>query len=88
MMSCRGREETPVKKKDSLSFILLISLMTLMTVVIGITGCASAEKAPQEKAEYFTTVPEITGGRTGFNEDGLHYSDGTLQEIVDYILQH
>lgn len=51
MMSCRGREETPVKKKDSLPFILRISLMTLMTVVIGITGCASAEKAPQSKAE-------------------------------------
>ena len=42
----------------------------------------------QQNAEYFTTVPEITGGRTGFNEDGLHYSDDTLKEIVDYILHH
>lgn len=42
----------------------------------------------QQNAEYFTTVPEITGGSTGFNEDGLHYSDDTLREIVDYILQH
>ena len=42
----------------------------------------------QQNAEYFTTVPEITGGSTGFNEDGLHYSDDTLKEIVDYILQH
>ena len=42
----------------------------------------------QQNAEYFTTVPEITGGRTGFNEDGLHYSDDTLKEIVDYILEH
>ena len=42
----------------------------------------------QQNAEYFTTVPEITGGSTGFNEDGLHYSDDTLREIVDYILEH
>ena len=42
----------------------------------------------QQNAEYFTTVPEITGGSTGFNEDGLHYSDDTLKEIVDYILEH
>ncbi|MDO4735074.1 MAG: hypothetical protein Q4A51_07415, partial [Lachnospiraceae bacterium] len=42
----------------------------------------------QQNAEYFTTVPEITGGRTGFNEDGLHYSDDTLKEIVDYIVEH
>ena len=39
----------------------------------------------QQNAEYFTTVPEITDGSTGFNEDGLHYSDDTLSEIVDYI---
>ena len=42
----------------------------------------------QQNAEYFTTVPEITDGSTGFNEDGLHYSDDTLSEIVDYILEH
>ena len=42
----------------------------------------------QQNAEYFTTVPEITDGSTGFNEDGLHYSDDTLKEIVDYILEH
>ena len=41
----------------------------------------------QQNAEYFTTVPEITGGRTGFNEDGLHYSDDTLKEIVDFIME-
>ena len=41
----------------------------------------------QQNAEYFTTVPEITGGRTGFNEDGLHYSDDTLKEIVDFIIE-
>ena len=42
----------------------------------------------RENITQFTTVPEITGGRTGFNEDGLHYSDGTLKEIVDYIAEH
>ena len=42
----------------------------------------------QQNADHFTTVPEITGGRTGFNEDGLHYSDDSLREIVDYILEH
>ena len=42
----------------------------------------------QQNADYFTTVPEITGGRTGFNEDGLHYSDDTLKEIVEFILEH
>lgn len=42
----------------------------------------------QQNAEYFTTVPEITDGSTGFNEDGLHYSDDTLKEIVDYFLEH
>ena len=42
----------------------------------------------QENIAEFTTVPEITEGRTGFNEDGLHYSDQTLKEIVDYILEH
>ena len=41
----------------------------------------------QQNAESFTTVPEITGGRTGFNEDGLHYSDDTLKEIVDFIME-
>ena len=38
-----------------------------------------------ENSRQFTTVTEITEGRTGFNEDGLHYSDDTLKVIVDYI---
>ena len=43
------REGIPVKKNDySLPFMLLISLMT---VVIGIAGCAAAEKVSQTKAE-------------------------------------
>lgn len=42
----------------------------------------------KENSQQFTTVPEITEGRTGFNEDGLHYSDDTLREIVDYIAEH
>ena len=42
----------------------------------------------KQNAEYFRTVPEITGGRTGFNEDGLHYSDDTIKEIVEFILEH
>ena len=36
----------------------------------------------------FTTVPEITEGSTGFIEDGLHYSDETLGEIVEFICRH
>lgn len=42
----------------------------------------------QKNAAQFTTVPEITGGQTGFNEDGLHYSDDTLREIIDHIAEH
>ena len=37
-----------MKKNDSLPFMLLISLMTAL---IGISGCAAAEKASQTKAE-------------------------------------
>ena len=39
----------------------------------------------RENASFFTTVPEITGGRTGFISDGLHYSEGTLQQIADHL---
>ena len=39
----------------------------------------------KETAPYFTTVREITGGRTTFISDGLHYSDTTLQTIANYI---
>ena len=37
-----------------------------------------------EWAEYFTTVPEITGG-ADFIDDGLHYGDRTLLAICDFI---
>ena len=37
-----------MKKNDSVPFMLLVSLMT---VVIGISGCAAAEKASQTKVE-------------------------------------
>ena len=33
----------------------------------------------------FTTVPEICGGKAGFIDDGLHYSDETLKAIEKYI---
>ncbi len=33
----------------------------------------------------FTTVPEITEGKTAFNADALHYSDGILAEIISFI---
>lgn len=36
-------------------------------------------------ARYFTTVPEIVGGKAGFVEDGLHYDDATLEAIIAYI---
>ena len=39
----------------------------------------------KENASLFTTVSEITGGETGFISDGLHYSDSTLQTIVEYM---
>ena len=35
-----------------------------------------------ESAPLFTTVPEITGGKTTFISDGLHYSDAVLQMIT------
>ena len=38
-----------------------------------------------ETAERFTAVSEITGGNTTFINDGLHYSDDTLQKITEYI---
>ena len=34
----------------------------------------------------FTTVPYICGGKAGFIDDGLHYSDETLTTIEKYIL--
>lgn len=37
-------------------------------------------------AAFFTTVPEITEGKTAFISDDLHYSDATLQKINDYII--
>ena len=33
----------------------------------------------------FTTVQEIVGGKAGFIDDGLHYSDDTLEAIRAYI---
>ena len=39
----------------------------------------------KETASRFTTVSEITGGKTTFISDGLHYSDNTLQKIADYM---
>jgi hypothetical protein len=33
----------------------------------------------------FTTVPVIMDEKTAFNADGLHYSDGTLDEIISFI---
>ncbi len=33
----------------------------------------------------FITVPEITEGKTAFNADALHYSDGILAEIISFI---
>ena len=34
----------------------------------------------------FTTVPEITGDRTAFLSDGLHYADSTLWQIMSFLL--
>ncbi len=36
-------------------------------------------------ASRFTTVREITGGKTTFISDGLHYGDDTLQKIADFM---
>ena len=36
-------------------------------------------------ASRFVTVPDITGRRTTFISDGLHYSDATLGMIADYM---
>lgn len=36
-------------------------------------------------ASFFTTVPEITEGKTTFISDELHYGDAVLQKINDYI---
>ena len=36
-------------------------------------------------ASRFITVPDITGRRTTFISDGLHYSDATLGMIADYM---
>ncbi len=45
----------------------------------------SSSPVLKENASLFTTVPEITGGRTTFISDGLHYSDATLQKIADHM---
>ena len=33
----------------------------------------------------YTTVPEILGGEIGFIDDGLHYDDGTLKALAEFI---
>lgn len=33
----------------------------------------------------FTTVQNIVGGKAGFIDDGLHYSDDTLAKLIAYI---
>lgn len=45
----------------------------------------SSSPVLKENASLFTTVPEITGGRTTFISDGLHYSDATFQNIADHM---
>lgn len=39
-----------------------------------------------ETAHLFTTVSKITGGRTTFISDGLHYSEDTLRKTVNYLV--
>ncbi len=39
----------------------------------------------KEYAEFFTTVPAITGGGTTYIDDGLHYSDDTLKRLCEYV---
>ena len=34
----------------------------------------------------FTTVPEIVGGKASFITDGLHYSDDSLEKIIQHIV--
>ena len=41
--------------------------------------------ALHDTASFFTTVPEITDGKTTFISDELHYSDAVLQKINDFI---
>lgn len=36
-------------------------------------------------AASYTTVPAIAGGKADFIDDGLHYSDSTIQAIASYI---
>lgn len=36
-------------------------------------------------SDRFSTVPDISGGKADFIDDGLHYSDDTLRLICDYI---
>ena len=47
---------------------------------------AALETALAGTCSHYTTVPEITSGKTGFIDDGLHYSDDTLAVLIDYIL--
>ena len=48
-------------------------------------SAVNASESLAEGAGYFTTVPDICGGKAGFIDDGLHYSDDTLESIAAYI---
>ncbi|HRR77451.1 MAG TPA: hypothetical protein P5191_11655 [Ruminococcus sp.] len=46
---------------------------------------ASACSSSSSLKNRFTTVMDIVGGKAGFIDDGLHYSDDTLEKIISYI---
>ena len=48
---------------------------------------ASASEILAPFASRFTTVPIIMKGTTALIGDGLHYSDGTLAEITDFLIE-
>lgn len=46
----------------------------------------SADSLLSSNAGRFTTVPAIAGGKAGFIDDGLHYSDDTLADITSFVI--
>lgn len=52
---------------------------------VGLSMAVSNSAVLGRNASQFITVPDITGRRTTFISDGLHYSDATLRMIADYM---
>ena len=50
-------------------------------------GAVNASQILQSGITSFSTVPSIVGGKADFIDDGLHYSDTTLEDLTTFITE-